>query len=135
MDILKEIVLNLQGLESHQSFVQNAGEESILQVNVALKQMLTEDPYLFQETTKRACDNRSHGDDTGNNNITDKAVVRERQSDFLSRTIAGIPCDPELLPPGAQCILAASKVTCFLSEEHTTIPTGVRGTSCKGTNF
>ncbi|RMC19683.1 hypothetical protein DUI87_03246 [Hirundo rustica rustica] len=59
----------------------------------------------------------------------------EPQSDCLRRTICRFHSDPELLPPGAQCELAASKLTCFMNENHAVISTGVTGTSWKRQEF
>ncbi|TRZ06656.1 hypothetical protein HGM15179_020449 [Zosterops borbonicus] len=85
-----------------------------------------------RESSKR--DDTSDGDDSEPDS-TSGTVVGELQSDTLSRTIYRIPSDPDLLPPGAQCDLAASKMTCFLDESHAVIPTGFTGTSWKRQDF
>ena len=90
---------------------------------------------LQKEHQSSAQDDTSNDDDTSNTSVTNRTIIGERQSDALCRAIAGIPCDPDLLPPGAQCYLATSKVICLLCKEHTTIPTGVRGTSWKRQDF
>ncbi|RMC13325.1 hypothetical protein DUI87_10860 [Hirundo rustica rustica] len=76
------------------------------------------------------CGDTSDGDYSGPDS-TNGTVVGKQQSDTLSRTICRIPSDLELLPPGAQCDLAAFKMTCFMDENHTVIPTGFTGTSWK----
>lgn len=84
-----------------------------------------------EHTPSSARVNTSDGDDTRKN----RTVIRERQADLLSKAISRIPSDPELLPPGAQCILAASKLMCFVDESHAVIPTGVTGMSPKRQDF
>lgn len=74
-------------------------------------------------------------DDTSGGEDRGSTAFRESQSDFLSRTICNFPSDPELLPPGAQCELATSKLVCFMNENHAVIPTGVTGTSWKRQDF
>lgn len=74
---------------------------------------------------------RSDGDDPGAN----RAVIGERQTDSLSKVINDIPSDPDLLPPRSKCILAASKLTCFLDKSHATISTSVTRISHKRQDF
>lgn len=88
---------------------------------------------LQKECESSTRNNTSDGDDSRPDATS--GTVRERQSNDLSKTICRIPSDPELLPQGIQCNLAASKMTCFLDENHAVIPTGVIGTSWKRQDF
>ncbi|RMC09688.1 hypothetical protein DUI87_13474 [Hirundo rustica rustica] len=95
---------------------------------------LTSSRKLEQEHKSSMHDDTSDGDDSNPDSIRG-ATIGESQSGSLSRTICKIPSDPELLPPGAQCDLATSKIICFMDENHAVIPTGVTGASWKRQDF
>lgn len=76
----------------------------------------------------------NNGDDSSSES-TGGTVIREHESDSLSRNICRIPGDPELLPPGAQCDLATSRMVYFMDRNHAVIPTGVTGMSWKRQEF
>ncbi|RMB96059.1 hypothetical protein DUI87_27499 [Hirundo rustica rustica] len=89
---------------------------------------------LQEERGSSTRDDTSDGDDSRASSASG-TIIGEQHSDALSRTICRIPSDPELLPPGAQCDLATSKVICFLDDNYAVIPTGVTGSSWKRQDF
>ncbi|RMB89862.1 hypothetical protein DUI87_33726 [Hirundo rustica rustica] len=89
---------------------------------------------LQEERGSSTRDDTSDGDDSRASSARG-TIIGEQHSDALSRTICRIPSDPELLPPGAQCDLATSKVICFLDDNYAVIPTGVTGSSWKRQDF
>ncbi|RMC03408.1 hypothetical protein DUI87_20605 [Hirundo rustica rustica] len=89
---------------------------------------------LQKERGSSTRDDTSDGDDSRASSARG-TIIGEQHSDALSRTICRIPSDPELLPPGAQCDLATSKVICFLDDKYAVIPTGVTGSSWKRQDF
>ncbi|XP_039944982.1 uncharacterized protein LOC120764912 [Hirundo rustica] len=89
---------------------------------------------LQEERGLSTRDDTSDGDDSRASSARG-TIIGEQHSDTLSRTICRIPSDPELLPPGAQCDLATSKVICFLDDNYAVIPTGVTGSSWKRQDF
>ncbi|RMB94648.1 hypothetical protein DUI87_28883 [Hirundo rustica rustica] len=89
---------------------------------------------LQKERKSSARDDTSDGDDSRAGSARG-TIIGEQHSDALSRTICRIPSDPELLPPGAQCDLATSKVICFLDDNYAVIPTIVTGSSWKRQDF
>ncbi|RMC16113.1 hypothetical protein DUI87_08322 [Hirundo rustica rustica] len=89
---------------------------------------------LQKERGSSTRDDTSDGDDSRASSARG-TIIGEQHSDALSRTICRIPSDPELLPPGAQCDLATSKVICFLDDNYAAIPTGVTGSSWKRQDF
>ncbi|RMC18094.1 hypothetical protein DUI87_04973 [Hirundo rustica rustica] len=89
---------------------------------------------LQEERGSSTRNDTSDGDDSRASSARG-TIIREEHSDALSRTICRIPSDPELLPPGAQCDLATSKVICFLDDNYAVIPTGVTGSSWKRQDF
>lgn len=79
--------------------------------------------------------NDTSGGEDSTSDSTGNTAIGESQSDFISQTICNFPSDPDLLPPGAQCKLANSKLVCFVNEDQAVIPTGVTGASWKARFF
>ncbi|RMC19586.1 hypothetical protein DUI87_03145 [Hirundo rustica rustica] len=89
---------------------------------------------LQKERGSSTRDDTNDGDDSRAGSARG-TIIGEQHSDALSKTICRIPSDPELLPPGAQCDLATSKVICFLDDNYAVIPTGVTRSSWKRQDF
>ncbi|RMC04548.1 hypothetical protein DUI87_18793 [Hirundo rustica rustica] len=122
----------LQTIQTHQIIVQHAGEGSIaLQETMQVEELSRETPEGARIISAQ---HTSDGDDSRASSARG-TIIGEQHSDALSRTICRIPSDPELLPPGAQCDLATSKVICFLDDNYAVIPTGVTGSSWKRQDF
>lgn len=84
---------------------------------------------------ERARSPARHDTSDGDGPGTNRAVIGERRADALSKVLSRLPSDPDLLPPGAQCTLATSKLICFLDESHAEIPTGICGDSHRRQDF
>lgn len=107
--------------------------------SMSLQNKCRRKPFTASGKLEKECGMPTHNDTSGGEDSTSDSTgntaIGESQSDFISQTICNFPSDPDLLPPGAQCKLANSKLVCFVNEDQAVIPTGVTGASWKRQDF